>query len=88
MEERKSYLGELKELLTKKGGHYFSGYLQKIRESAIANVPEKDRFALQYLTGEIKGIDLAQLPRAQGPGVAWTVDSALRHVKRGTTCWT
>ncbi len=77
MEERKSYLGELKELLTKKGGHYFSGYLQKIRESAIANVPEKDRLALQYLTGEIKGIDLAKLPRAKGPGVAWTVDSAL-----------
>jgi putative heme-binding domain-containing protein len=77
MEERKSYLGELKELLTKKGGHYFSGYLQKIRESAIANVPEKDKLALQYLTGEIKGIDLAKLPHAKGPGVAWTVDSAL-----------
>ena len=78
MEERKSYLGELKKLLTKKGGHYFSGYLQKIRESAIANVPEKDRLALQYLTGEIKGMDLAKLPRAKGPGVAWTVDSALK----------
>ena len=77
MEERKSYLGELKELLTKKGGHYFSGNLQRIRESAIANVPEKDKLALQYLTGEIKGIDLAKLPRAKGPGVAWTVDSAL-----------
>ena len=82
MEERKSYLGELKELLSKKGGHYFSGYLQKIRESAIANVPEKDRFALKYLTGEIKGIDLAALPRAQGPGVAWTVDSALETLNK------
>jgi putative heme-binding domain-containing protein len=77
MEERKAYLGELNDLLSKKGGHYFAGYLQKIRESAIANVPEKDRFALKYLTGEIKGIDLAALPSARGPGVAWTVDSAL-----------
>ena len=84
MDERKSYLGELKNLLSKKGGHYFSGYLQKIRESAIANVPEKDRFALKYLTGEIKGIDLAKLPRAKGPGVAWTVDSALKVLNEET----
>ena len=39
MNDRKTYLGELKELLTKKGGNYFSGYLKKIRESAIAKVP-------------------------------------------------
>ena len=82
MEERKSYLGELKNLLSKKGGHYFAGNIQKIRESAIANVPEKDRLALQYLTGEIKGIDLAKLPRAKGPGVVWTVDSALETLQK------
>ena len=82
MEERKSYLGELKNLLSKKGGHYFAGNIQKIRESAIANVPEKDRLALQYLTGEIKGIDLAKLPRAKGPGVVWTVDSALETLQQ------
>ena len=77
MDQRKAYLGELKELLSKKGGNYFSGYLNKIRESAIANVPDKDKLALQYLTGEIKDIDLSKLPRAKGPGVAWTVDSGL-----------
>ena len=77
MSSRKAYLEELKELLTKKGGNYFSGYLQKIRESAIAKVPEEDKLALAYLTGEIKGIDLAKLPLAEGPGIAWTVDSAL-----------
>ena len=82
METRKSYLGELKDLLSKKGGHYFSGYIQKIRESAIANVPEKDKFALQYLTGEIKGIDLAKLPAAKGPGVVWTVESALETLNK------
>ena len=67
MNDRKAYLGELKELLTKKGGNYFSGYLQKIRESAIAKVPEQDKLALSYLTGEIKGVDLSKLPQAEGP---------------------
>ena len=82
MDQRKAYLGELKELLSKKGGNYFSGYLNKIRESAIANVPDKDKLALQYLTGEIKDIDLSKLPRAKGPGVAWTVDSGLEVLNK------
>jgi putative heme-binding domain-containing protein len=82
MNDRKEYLGELQKLLSKKGGNYFSGYLQKIRESAIANVPDKDKLALQYLTGEIKDIDLSKLPQAKGPGVAWTVDSALQELNK------
>ncbi|MDA8806294.1 c-type cytochrome [Opitutales bacterium] len=84
MDQRKAYLGELKELLSKKGGNYFSGYLNKIRESAIANVPDEDKLALQYLTGEIKDIDLSKLPRAKGPGVAWTVDSGLEVLNKET----
>ena len=78
MEDRKSYLGELQNLMTKKGGNMFTGYIQKIRESAIASVPDKDRISLQYLMGEVKSVDLAKLPRAKGPGVAWTVDSGLK----------
>ena len=60
----------------------FTGYIQKIRESAIASVPEKDRISLQYLMGEVKSVDLAKLPRAKGPGVAWTVDSALQILNK------
>ena len=61
-------LASFKNLLSKKGGNYFSGYLNKIRESAIANVPDKDKLALQYLTGEIKDIDLSKLPQGERPG--------------------
>lgn len=82
MEDRKAYLGELQTLMTKKGGNMFTGYIQKIRESAIASVPEKDRISLQYLMGEVKSIDLAKLPKAKGPGVAWTVESALKLLKQ------
>ena len=78
MDDRKAYLGELQNLMTKKGGNMFTGYIQKIRESAIDSVPEKDRISLQYLMGEVKSVDLSKLPMAKGPGVAWTVDSALK----------
>ena len=78
MDDRKAYLGELQNLMTKKGGYMFTGYIQKIRESAIDSVPEKDRISLQYLMGEVKSVDLSKLPMAKGPGVAWTVDSALK----------
>jgi putative heme-binding domain-containing protein len=81
LENRKLYLSELEKLLTKKGGNMFTGYINKIRESAIAKVPEENRLALQYLMGEVKTIDLAKLPMAKGPGVAWTVESALKTLR-------
>ncbi|MEM7391862.1 MAG: c-type cytochrome [Verrucomicrobiota bacterium] len=77
MEDRKIYLGELKDLLTKKGGNMYSGYINRIRDSAIASVPEKDKLSLQYLMGDVKSIDLTKLPKAAGPGVNWTVEAGL-----------
>ncbi|MBU61264.1 MAG: heme-binding protein [Opitutae bacterium] len=81
MDDRKVYLAELKTLMAKKGGNMFTGYIQKIRDSAIASVPEKDRPSLQYLMGDIKSIDISKLPKAKGPGVVWTVDDALKMLK-------
>jgi putative heme-binding domain-containing protein len=81
MDDRKIYLAELKTLMAKKGGNMFTGYIQKIRDSAIASVPEKDRPSLQYLMGDVKSIDISNLPKAKGPGVAWTVDTALKMLK-------
>jgi putative heme-binding domain-containing protein len=81
MDDRKLYLAELKTLMAQKGGNMFTGYIQKIRDSAIASVPEKDRPSLQYLMGDIKSIDISNLPKAKGPGVVWTVDDALKMLK-------
>jgi putative heme-binding domain-containing protein len=78
MADREFYLGWVKELLTKRGGHMYRGYLHSIRKDAIAAVPEKDMLALQYVLGEVKTIDLAKLPKASGPGVGWTVEGALK----------
>jgi len=81
MDDRKAYLAELKTLMTKTGGNMFTGYIQKIRASAIASVPEKDKASLQYLMGDVKSIDISKLPKAKGPGVVWTVESALKMLK-------
>jgi len=81
MDDRKVYLAELKTLMGKTGGNMFTGYIQKIRASAIASVPEKDKASLQYLMGDVKSIDISKLPKAKGPGVVWTVESALKMLK-------
>jgi putative heme-binding domain-containing protein len=79
-DDRKFYFGWVKDLMSKSGGNMFASFLGKIRETAIAAVPEKEKLGLQYLLGEIKTIDLAKLPKAKGPGVAWTVESALKEL--------
>ncbi|QDT59338.1 Cytochrome c [Stieleria bergensis] len=78
MDDRKFYLGWVKDLASRSGGNMYRGYIDKIREAAINSVPEKDRLALKYLTGDIKTVDIGTLPKPKGPGVQWTVDSALK----------
>jgi len=78
MDDRKFYLGWVKDLASKSGGNMYRGYIDNIRESAINSVPEKDRLALKYLMGDIKTVDLDTLPKPQGPGVEWTVETSLK----------
>ncbi|MEM7474130.1 MAG: c-type cytochrome [Planctomycetota bacterium] len=78
MEDRKFYLGWVKDLASRSGGNMFRGYIDKIREAAINSVPEKDRLALKYLMGDVKTVDIGTLPKPEGPGVQWTVESALQ----------
>jgi len=78
IDDRKFYLGWVQDLMSKSGGNMYISYIQKIRETAIANVPEKEKLALQYLMGEVKTIDLSKLPKPKGPAVPWTVESALQ----------
>lgn len=82
MDDRKFYLGWVKDLASRSGGNMFRGYIDKIRESAINSVPAKDRLALKYLMGDIKTVNLETLPKPKGPGVEWTVDSALKMLTK------
>ena len=82
MKDRKYFLGALKELASKSGGAMFASFVQTIRKTAIESVPPKDKLALQHLMGEIKTIELGTLPKPKGPGVQWTVESALEMLKK------
>ena len=65
-------------------GYNTSHYVGSKDEHIYYNVTDcsgkfsKDRISLQYLMGEVKSVNLAKLPKAKGPGVAWTVDSGLK----------
>ena len=78
MDDRKFYLGWVKDLASRSGGNLYRGYIDKIRGAAINSVPENDRLALKYLMGDIKTVDLGTLPKPKGPSVEWTVESALK----------
>jgi len=79
LEDRKYYFGWLNETLEKSGGLSFAGYIRAIRKDAIKHLPAKDAASVSWLLGDIAGIDLSKLPMAKGPGVAWTVDTAMKH---------
>lgn len=74
---RKDYFGWLNRMLQTNGGKSFSGYIRAIREDAISNLPEEEAAAVAWLIGEVPPLDFAKLPRAKGPGQAWTTAGAM-----------
>ena len=81
LENRKYYFGWLNETLEKQGGKSFAGYIRAIRQDAIDHLPAEVKASVSYLLGNIAAIDLSKLPNAEGPPVAWTVESAMAHFK-------
>ncbi len=78
LEQRKYFFSWLKESLEKNGGKSFSGYINAIRNDAMNHLPQEVLPELSGMLGEINAYDLSKLPKAKGPAVAWTVDSAMK----------
>jgi putative heme-binding domain-containing protein len=78
IEQRKYFFSWLNESLEKNGGKSFAGYINAIRNDAIDHLPHEVAAEISDLLGEIKTLDLSKLPKAKGPAVAWTVDSAMK----------
>ena len=76
VDTRKYYFRWLNGQLTKSGGKSFAGSIRNIREDAIVHLPDGEKAAVAYLLGEVATVDLSNLPSAQGPPVAWTLDLA------------
>jgi putative heme-binding domain-containing protein len=58
------------------GGASFKGFLDKIRQDALANVPPDRRERFDRLSKEDAPI-VADAPRPQGPGRQWTLDEVV-----------
>ena len=58
------------------GGASFKGFLEKIRQDALANIPAERRERFDRLSREEIPI-VADAPRPQGPGRQWTLDEVV-----------
>jgi putative heme-binding domain-containing protein len=75
---REEYFSYFSKLFAAKGGESYNGFLLKIRENALAHVPDAEHQNLLALSGEeliqLNSTDLVNLPHPKGPGKNWTVD--------------
>ena len=70
---RERYFQWFYDSMGKSGGRSYVGFIDKIRTTAIANVPAAEQEALAHLIVEFnQAVDFASLPQPEGPGEAWT----------------
>jgi putative heme-binding domain-containing protein len=78
-ELRNRYFKWFYRALQKSGGVSYKGFVEKIRQSALARVPAKDRSELAELSGEAllqAPMLAADVPEPEGPGREWTMREA------------
>lgn len=80
-EQRKTYFSMIADAADNMGGESYWGFLERMRDEALAGVSEEERIAL----GDIISKPIAKAPPfkinpVKGPGKNWTVDEALQAV--------
>ncbi len=84
LEYRKQYFSALKKSMTLSGGMRYHFYLDKIKQSALENTADEHKRSLDFLLKRAdKAVDIAALPKAKGPGKAWTNEEVASLVKDG-----
>jgi putative heme-binding domain-containing protein len=80
IEQRKRYFDFLGEQSRKSGGASYGGFINNMRNDALANMSESERKALSVTAPQPKPVDL---PKPVGPGKAWTLDEVAALAERG-----
>ena len=82
LDQRRQYLVWLAEARNRSGGASYQGFIDNMRKDALQNTSEAER---KLLATEIvvKAIDVGELPKAVGPGRAWTLDELVAASKNG-----
>lgn len=65
------------------GGNSLRGFIENIRKDALARVPAEMKAELEGLNEELNKVNLADLPKAKGPGRVWSMDDVLALTKDG-----
>ena len=73
--QREQYFQWFFDALSRKGGRSYKSFIDNIRTSALAHVPESEQEALADLVVEFtqQSVDLANLPQPVGPGKNYTM---------------
>jgi putative heme-binding domain-containing protein len=82
LEQRREYLEWFVNARKKSGGASYVGFLDNIQKEAVANMSQAERDALADSTLRPPPME-AELPKAAGPGSAWTVEQLLRLANNG-----
>jgi putative heme-binding domain-containing protein len=75
-ELRQSYFSWLRDAEGRVGGRSYQGFVQRIRQDALAAMPQAERDALRALTGEVakSAPRFETPPQPKGPGRVWSID--------------
>ncbi|MDP1796437.1 MAG: c-type cytochrome [Planctomycetaceae bacterium] len=82
LELRKNYFNFIRRAQGWSGGVSYLGYLKFADQDAFANATDAERLAIEA-TGARQPYKIPELPKAQGPGRDWTLDSVLATAQDG-----
>ena len=83
MEQREEYFNFINEAAQYPGGSSYPGFLQNIRDEALANCSDAERVALASITGQsLETLPTFDVKPAKGPGVEWTLEASLDAFKK------
>lgn len=83
LEQRQAYFRFLRRASEEwNGGASFKGFLKFADQDAFANATDAERLAIEA-TGARQPYKIPELPKAQGPGRDWTLDSVLAAAQEG-----
>ncbi len=84
MDQRREYFKWFADAMQRKGGMSYKGFIDKIREQAMGQLSTEDLKALSDVNEQFiayKAVNLADLPKAKGPGKNYSM-SELRKIVR------
>ena len=78
LKQRREYFTFLNEEAKKSGGASYPGFLTRIRDAALGTCSDKERKALEDITGEnFNPVPDFPITEPKGPGKNWTVEEAV-----------